>query len=45
MEAAALLQQYTGRLTCRHAKTYKGLRPPKCKPLCEACLRKWLEMQ
>lgn len=43
MEQAMKFQTFTPtRKACRHSGTYKGKRPPKCNPLCEVCVNKWL---
>lgn len=30
------------RKACSYASKYKGKQPPKCFPVCEACVNKWL---
>lgn len=45
LEEAKALQSCTERKKCRHAESYRATHFPKCKPLCETCLNKWLDAQ
>lgn len=30
---------------CKYSDTYKAIYPPKCKPLCDVCKKKWRESE
>lgn len=40
---AMRLQAFTGRIKCEAADQYGGRDAPRCLPVCECCLLKWME--